>query len=64
MTIASCSRDIIDLINIHSVYGVETVLNALARSLVAGCAPITTIQLHEMIDDALRRAYNDYKEEL
>lgn len=32
MTIASCDREVRDLIKDHSIYGVETVVNALVRA--------------------------------
>lgn len=63
MTIASCGREINDLIKEHSVYGVETVLNAIARASLVH--PYLGRQhLHEMLDNALYRAYQDYKKEL
>ena len=62
MTIGSCCREINDLIKEHSVYGVETLLNALARAAIV--RPVTRRQLHEMLDNALDRAVQDYKKEL
>lgn len=56
MTIASCDREVNDLIKEHSVYGVETVLNAIARA--------SLMHPHEMLDNALSRAVQDYKKEL
>ena len=32
MTIASCDREVRELIEKHSIYGVETVVNALVRA--------------------------------
>ena len=54
MTIASCGREVNDLIKEHSVYGVETVLNAIARASL----------MHPHLDSALSRAVQDYKKEL
>lgn len=63
MTIASCGREINDLIKEHSVYGVETVLNAIARASLVH-PHLGRQHLHEMLDNALYRAYQDYKKEL
>ena len=35
MTIASCDREVRELIEKHSIYGVETVVNALVRACKA-----------------------------
>ena len=63
MTIASCGREINELIKDHSVYGVETVLNAIARASLVH-PHLSSKHLHEMLDNALSRAYQDYKKEL
>lgn len=63
MTIASCGRKINDLIKEHSVYGVETVLNAIARASLMH-PHLGGQHLHEMLDNALSRAVQDYKKEL
>ena len=63
MTIASCGREVNDLIKEHSVYGVETVLNAIARASLVH-PQLGRQHLHEMLDSALSRAVQDYKKEL
>lgn len=63
MTIASCGREVNDLIKEHSVYGVETVLNAIARASMMH-PHLSRQNLHEMLDNALSRAVQDYKKEL
>ena len=63
MTIASCGREVNDLIKEHSVYGVETVLNAIARASMMH-PHLDRQHLHEMLDNALSRAVQDYKKEL
>ena len=63
MTIASCGREVNDLIEEHSVYGVETVLNAIARASMMH-PHLGRQQLYEMLDNALSRAVQDYKKEL
>lgn len=63
MTIASCGREVNDLIKEHSVYGVETVLNAIARASLVH-PHLSRQHLHEMLDNALQRAVQDYKKEL
>lgn len=63
MTIASCGREVNDLIKEHSVYGVETVLNAIARASMMH-PHLGRQHLYEMLDNALQRAVQDYKKEL
>ena len=63
MTIASCGREVNDLIKEHSVYGVETVLNAIVRASLMH-PHLGRQHLHEMLDNALSRAVQDYKKEL
>ena len=63
MTIASCGREINDLIKEHSVYGAEVVLNAIARASMMH-PHLSRQHLHEMLDNALSRAVQDYKKEL
>ena len=63
MTIASCGREVNDLIKEHSVYGVETLLNAIARASLMH-PHLGRQHLHEMLDNALSRAVQDYKKEL
>lgn len=63
MTIASCGREVNDLIKEHSVYGVETVLDAIARASLM-YPHLGRQHLHEMLDNALQRAVQDYKKEL
>ncbi len=63
MTIASCGREVNDLIKEHSVYGVETILNAIVRASLVH-PHLSRQHLHEMLDSALSRAVQDYKKEL
>lgn len=50
MTIASCDREVKELIEKHSIYGVETVVNALVRACktISDCdmAYVTNILQH------------------